>query len=55
MELQQKTQKSILILQPSTVCGVLIEGWNIGWEDWFGNWKENVLIFTSSYDFDLLN
>ena len=23
---------------------VLVEGWNIGWEDWFGHWKEDVLI-----------
>ena len=22
--------------------GVLVEGWNIGWEDWFGNMKERV-------------
>ena len=34
--------------------GVLVEGWNVGWEDWFGNWKENVFDFTTSYpDFDL--
>src|SRR6185503_1966981 len=19
--------------------GILVEGWNTGWEDWFGNWK----------------
>lgn len=25
--------------------GVLVEGWNVGWEDWFGNWKENVFDF----------
>ncbi len=32
---------------------VLVEGWNIGWEDWFGNWKENVFDFVTSYpDFD---
>ena len=24
------------------IQGVLVEGWNTGWEDWFGNWKENV-------------
>ena len=29
--------------------GVLVEGWNQGWEDWFGNWKENVFDFTSPY------
>ena len=29
--------------------GVLVEGWNTGWEDWFGNWKENVFDFTTPY------
>ena len=34
--------------------GVLVEGWNAGWEDWFGNWKENVFDFTTPYpDFNL--
>ncbi len=34
--------------------GVLVEGWNVGWEDWYGNWKENVFDFTTPYpDFDL--
>ncbi len=33
---------------------VLIEGWNVGWEDWFGNWKENVFDFVTPYpDFDV--
>lgn len=36
------------------IQGVLVEGWNIGWEDWFGNWKENVFDFVTPYpDFDL--
>lgn len=30
--------------------GVLVEGWNQGWEDWFGNWKENVFDFVTPYD-----
>ncbi len=30
--------------------GVLVEGWNKGWEDWFGNWKENVFDFTTPYN-----
>lgn len=35
--------------------GVLVEGWNTGWEDWFGNWKENVFDFVTPYpDFDLV-
>lgn len=29
--------------------GVLVEGWNEGWEDWFGNWKENVFDFVTPY------
>jgi len=34
--------------------GVLVEGWNIGWEDWFGNWKENVFDFVTAYpDFNV--
>ncbi len=34
--------------------GVLVEGWNIGWEDWFGNWKEEVFDFVTPYpDFDV--
>lgn len=34
--------------------GVLIEGWNVGWEDWFGQWKEEVFDFTTPYpDFDV--
>ncbi|RZJ36695.1 MAG: glycoside hydrolase family 97 protein [Flavobacterium sp.] len=33
---------------------VLIEGWNVGWEDWFGNWKEEVFDFVTPYpDFDV--
>ncbi|GAB3994244.1 glycoside hydrolase family 97 protein [Spirosoma daeguense] len=34
--------------------GVLVEGWNVGWEDWFGNWKENVFDFVTPYpDYNL--
>jgi len=29
--------------------GVLVEGWNSGWEDWFGQWKENVFDFVTPY------
>ena len=36
------------------IRGVLVEGWNTGWEDWFGNWKENVFDFVTPYpDFDV--
>ena len=33
---------------------VLVEGWNIGWEDWFGNKKDYVFDFLTPYpDFNL--
>lgn len=33
---------------------VLVEGWNTGWEDWAGHWKEDVFDFVTPYpDFDL--
>jgi hypothetical protein len=36
------------------IPAVLVEGWNVGWEDWFGNWKENVFDFVTPYpDFDV--
>jgi len=36
------------------IKGVLVEGWNTGWEDWFGNWKENVFDFVTPYpDFEV--
>jgi len=36
------------------IQGVLVEGWNTGWEDWFGNWKEKVFSFVTPYpDFDI--
>ena len=35
--------------------GVLVEGWNVGWEDWIGNWKEEVFDFVTPYpDFDVV-
>jgi glucan 1,4-alpha-glucosidase len=34
--------------------GVLVEGWNIGWEDWYGKWKEDVFDFVTPYpDFNI--
>jgi hypothetical protein len=36
------------------IPGVLVEGWNYGWEEWFGTWKEQVFNFTRPYpDFDI--
>ncbi|TYZ07425.1 glycoside hydrolase family 97 protein [Hymenobacter lutimineralis] len=34
--------------------GVLVEGWNVGWEDWANNWKEEVFDFVTPYpDFNV--
>ena len=33
---------------------VLVEGWNVGWEDWYGNSKDYVFDFVTPYpDFDV--
>jgi glucan 1,4-alpha-glucosidase len=50
----QNTIKYIDFAAKHGFDAVLIEGWNVGWEDWFGNWKENVFDFTTPYpDFDI--
>ncbi|MFN0016454.1 MAG: glycoside hydrolase family 97 protein [Saprospiraceae bacterium] len=38
--------------------GVLVEGWNTGWKEWFGQWKDEIFDFTKpypDYDMDLLS
>lgn len=36
------------------LASVLVEGWNVGWEDWANNWKEEVFDFVTPYpDFDV--
>ncbi|HLG41036.1 MAG TPA: glycoside hydrolase family 97 protein [Chitinophagaceae bacterium] len=36
------------------IPSVLVEGWNTGWEDWFGQWKEDVFDFVTPYpDFNV--
>ena len=36
------------------IQGVLVEGWNVGWDDWFGSWKEKVFDFTKPFpDFNV--
>ncbi|MFI5132221.1 MAG: glycoside hydrolase family 97 N-terminal domain-containing protein, partial [Chitinophagales bacterium] len=36
------------------IGSVLVEGWNTGWEDWFGQWKEDVFDFVTPYpDFNV--
>ncbi|MEC4048595.1 glycoside hydrolase family 97 protein [Flavobacterium sp. SUN046] len=50
----QNTKRYIDFAAKNGFDGVLVEGWNVGWEDWFGNWKENVFDFTTPYpDFNL--
>jgi glucan 1,4-alpha-glucosidase len=47
-------KKYIDFAAKNNIDGVLVEGWNVGWEDWFGNWKENVFDFVTPYpDFDV--
>ena len=47
-------KKYIDFAAKNNIQGVLVEGWNIGWEDWFGNWKEDVFDFITPYpDFNV--
>ncbi|HEY3429524.1 MAG TPA: glycoside hydrolase family 97 protein [Cyclobacteriaceae bacterium] len=49
-----KTKRYIDFASTHGFDGVLIEGWDIGWEDWFGLWKEEVFDFVTPYpDFDV--
>jgi glucan 1,4-alpha-glucosidase len=50
----ENTKRYIDFAAKHGFAGVLVEGWNIGWEDWFGNWKENVFDFVTPYpDFNV--
>jgi glucan 1,4-alpha-glucosidase len=50
----ENTKRYIDFAAKNGFDGVLVEGWNVGWEDWFGNWKEDVFDFVTPYpDFDL--
>jgi hypothetical protein len=35
----ENTKDTLTLLLKNGFDGVLVEGWNVGWEDWFGNWK----------------
>ncbi len=49
----ENTKKYIDFAAKHGFDGVLVEGWNTGWEDWFNNWKEDVFDFVTPYpDFD---
>jgi hypothetical protein len=50
----ENTKRYIDFAAKHGFAGVLVEGWNVGWEDWFGNWKEEVFDFVTPYpDFDV--
>jgi hypothetical protein len=50
----QHTKRFIDFASAQGLDGVLVEGWNVGWEDWAGNWKEEVFDFTTPYpDFNI--
>lgn len=50
----ERTKQYIDFAAKNAIDAVLIEGWNTGWEDWFGKFKENVFDFVTPYpDFNL--
>ncbi len=50
----ERTKQYIDFAAANGMDAVLVEGWNIGWEDWFGKWKENVFDFITPYpDYDV--
>jgi hypothetical protein len=50
----ENTKKYIDFAAKHGFDGVLVEGWNVGWEDWFGHSKEFVFDFITPYpDFDI--
>jgi hypothetical protein len=50
----ERTKRYIDFAAEHGFDGVLVEGWNVGWEDWFGKWKEEVFDFITPYpDFDV--
>jgi hypothetical protein len=50
----EKVKRSIDFAARHGFDALLVEGWNIGWEDWIGNWKEEVFDFVTPYpDFDV--
>ncbi|MBN2018192.1 MAG: glycoside hydrolase family 97 protein [Candidatus Cloacimonetes bacterium] len=50
----ENTKRYIDFAEEHGFNGVLVEGWDIGWEDWYGKWKEEVFDFVTPYpDFDV--
>jgi hypothetical protein len=50
----KNTKRYIDFAAANRLDGVLVEGWNIGWENWFGQWMDSVFSFTTPYpDYDI--
>lgn len=50
----EKVMRYIDFASEHGIEGLLVEGWNEGWEDWFGKQKDYVFDFVTPYpDFDL--
>lgn len=48
-------KKYIDFASKNGIPALLVEGWDIGWEDWAGQYKEHVFDFTTPYpDFDVV-
>ncbi|MBK8852374.1 MAG: glycoside hydrolase family 97 protein [Saprospiraceae bacterium] len=45
----ENTKKYIDFAAQHGFDGVLVEGWNVGWEDWFGKWQDSVFNFSQPY------
>lgn len=50
----EEVRKYIDFAAANGLSQVLVEGWNVGWEDWFGHQKDYVFDFVTPYpDFDI--
>lgn len=50
----EKVRRYIDFAAKNGLDQVLVEGWNVGWEDWANRWKRDVFDFLTPYpDFDL--
>ena len=50
----EKVRRYIDFAAKNGLDQVLVEGWNVGWEDWANMWKRDVFDFVTPYpDFDL--
>ena len=50
----EKVKRYIDFAAKNGLQEVLVEGWNVGWEDWANHWKRDVFDFVTPYpDFDI--